>query len=310
MMISKETFDSNWNKGIEDYKKDCTYPFLDLESNNSWSKVADEWGNIIRAGSATNYNAAIAQDEPGDEYSYEMGYFKAFKVICYSAKEDSDSLVMPAMFIARHFIELTLKNLIFNLSIIFGKPMQIGQKNTHDIKKLCDELREIALQYNLTPFADHSFSKIIYQMGDISPKSDEYRYPTKNNGEWNFQDADATHLINLMALNHNMNYFYSLTQSLLLLINDSSDSIYAETAYGNAYIIEFIKIVINSKFKDNKVKDKIKEIIGTHKLPLEKKNMLFKESNDGMEIDYGNEDLFTIVQQEGRFYLKTDGLIE
>ena len=38
--------------------------------------------------------------------------------------------------------------------------------------------------------------------------------------------------------------------------------------------------------------------------------MLFKESNDGMEIDYGNEKLFTIVQQEGKFYLKTDGLIE
>ena len=101
MVISREVFDSNWNKSIENYKKDCTYPFFDLENNNSWSKVADEWENIIRAGSATNYNAAIAQDEPGDEYSYEMGYFKAFKVICYSAKEDSDSLVMPAMFSAR-----------------------------------------------------------------------------------------------------------------------------------------------------------------------------------------------------------------
>lgn len=98
MAISKKAFIDSWKRSI-----------ADLSVPSSSFEEVDEWEDITKAGSDTNYNAAVKQDGFGDEYSYEDGYFKAFKVITQQAKKDSDSLVMPVMFVARHLIELTLK---------------------------------------------------------------------------------------------------------------------------------------------------------------------------------------------------------
>lgn len=303
MLISKKEFNNSWNNSIKNYSKDLQSPF-------SWEK-ATGWEDIAKHGKIVDYNAAIAQTEPGDEYSYEEGYFKAFKSVIYLAREDSDSLVMPAIFLARHFIELTLKKLIFNLSITFGEPIKIKEGNIHELKTLSEDLKNIALKHKLLRFTlDNDFWKIIDQMAEISPKSDEYRYPTNQKGKWNLDEHLPSHLINLVALNNNMNYFYLLTQSLLIIISNSADSVYEGSVYENPYVVELINIVVNGNPKYDNVKDKILGLIDNYKVPLNKKDMEFITSDDGTTVNYNDKKLFTIMfMNTNECYLKTDGLV-
>ncbi|MCC4347054.1 hypothetical protein LMB39_00245 [Limosilactobacillus reuteri] len=314
MKITRKEFNESWAIEREAYKEDCKYPFFNLEIEEDWGVIPEEYEDITKAGRATSYNAAINQNSPGDEYSYEVGYFKAFKLIAYFAKEDSDSFVMPAIFIVRHFIELTLKNLIFNLSIVLGEPIKINKNNTHNLKELKEEVYKIASKYKLSPLMDNNFLEIINQLSEISPKSDEYRYPTNQSGEWNLKNnTPPSHIINLITLNHNMNYFYLLTQSLLILITNSSDSIFEGTVYTNPFVIELIKIITNKRFPENiaesQVQDRVIGVIDSYNLPLEKAEIRCRENNSGIEVIYGDLSLFTITGQGENLYLKTEALI-
>lgn len=300
--MSKQTLIESWNKMIESYSNDLSFP-------SSLYKLEDGWKDITKAGSATNYNAAVAQNGFGDEYSYEEGYFKAFQVIAEIAKVDSDSFIMPTMFMARHFIELTLKDLIFNLSITFGEPLATNQKNSHDLKALCDKLRELALKFDFPQFADYTFSKIIYQIDDISPKSDEYRYPTDQKGLLNIKKDNMPSLINIKALNHNISYLYNLTQSLLIVINNDSDSFSEGSIYSNESIIELIKLLMHSKFSTSEGKDlknKITGIIGSNQLDLDKKCIKMKNNT----MFYGGAEVLTFIQEGNKTLLKTQRLID
>lgn len=312
MKITKKDFYDSWNRNIKSYSEDCSYPFYGLKNNDVWRKISKEYENITKAGNNSSYNAAIAQSDVNDEYSYEVGYFKAFKLIAYFSKEDSDSIVMPAVFVARHFIELTLKNLIFYLHIVFGDT--IRKENTHNLKTLYCHLRAITLKHDLKPLNEERFSKFISQMAGISPKSDEYRYSTKQNGVWNFQNTDDPHLINLMALNHNINYFYSVTQSLLMLISDSSDSLLEDSVYNCSCTIELIRLFINNsssgKVPKNKIKDTIIGLIDSYKLQFEKDALTFEEHNSKVEVNYNGVNLFIFASQgENEYCLQTKGLV-
>lgn len=279
-----------------------------LYQNSKIANVPNIWEDITKAGPATAYNAAVAQEGAIDDYSYEEGYFKAFKVVISYTKSDSDSLVMPAMFIARHFIELTLKDLVFNLSIVFGDPIKISKRNTHHLEEVYHELYKIAKAHELSLLTDDHFSNIICQMEQLSPKSDEYRYPTNQRGKWNFSNNDS-HIINLVALDHNLTYFYLVTQSLLILISNSSDSIYEYTIYENSYVIELMKMIVNSHVSADNVRNKITGWTEGDILHLDEDNIEINDIKAGKEVKYNGVNLFTIITQDGSGFLKTNGLI-
>lgn len=185
MEYTKKQIKNNWEKDIIDFASKLQYPFDENDKSSlakSLSAIPEESSdkrNPLTSygapGAASNYNAPIGQEYDDYQYSYEEGYFKAFKLIIAGIKNDSESFLMPALFLARHYIELSLKDEITNVSIATGSKFSIGNKESHDLTELSNLFKKL-LEENGLNVLQKKFFDIIESIDKLSPKSDEFRW--------------------------------------------------------------------------------------------------------------------------------------
>lgn len=127
------------------------------------------------------------------------GYKEAADLVVAKTVENralQDSLVYPAIFNYRQFIELSLKYLIAT----YGP--HVGVKaiwNSHDLEKLWIAFEKILDRFGTDDpdEADPIVASVIGQFAKIDPKSDAYRYPVDQKGAPLPIAFARTHLENL-----------------------------------------------------------------------------------------------------------------
>ncbi len=117
---------------------------------------------------------------------YVSGYRRATEILNKHVLENRyvglDTLVYPIIFLYRQYIELQLKSLVKDGSILLDSPEYIPK--THDIKKLWRQCRKILEKiYEEDSESLDEIEEIIFQLSDIDPYSQAFRYPEDKEGK-------------------------------------------------------------------------------------------------------------------------------
>ncbi|MCO6544091.1 MAG: hypothetical protein J6584_09015 [Lactobacillus sp.] len=336
-MITKKDFKANWQHIAELSKDDLFFPYKkNSDSKSSLIKalstvVSDKDKNIgdkiVKPSKFTNYNATIGQNYEDYQYSYEEGYFNVFKLTIAESFHDSDSYLMPALFLARHYAEICLKNEIINISIATGTPFIIGESKNHSLKKLNEKFKKL-LDDNDLNILNSNFFEIIDYINELTPKSDEYRYNINKKGKYNLPvdhvyNNHAPRLINLIVLGQYINSLYVYLSSLQRILNDSDGSILSDTFFSNPSVKGILYGILFSK-KSKKVKEFlsqnqqsnikqwIDQIIKDNILKINPSDIKVEEQEIGKKylILIANKKLFEIFKEYDLWKLKTDSFIE
>lgn len=152
------------------------------------------------AESLSNVNATVGESFIRN-YSYAVAYWSAGDILVKNALESNknkrDGLFYPICFMYRHFIELTLKQLIIYTEAFYEKTEMIGYEykkyskpkkqleTTHSLETLLSRLINV-----LTCLSDEHFDdkikKIILDFHNVDPLGQVFRYPNKKNHEKSF----------------------------------------------------------------------------------------------------------------------------
>lgn len=134
---------------------------------------------------------------------YASGYLHAAEIlnrhVLESRGKGSDTLVYPIIFLYRQYIELQLKSLIKHGSIVLYSPEKYLK--THDIKQLWKQCRKILEKI----FEEDSESldeieESIYQLSEIDPSSEAFRYPVDKKGKKTLQGITHINLKNIYEI--------------------------------------------------------------------------------------------------------------
>lgn len=313
-MATKKEFIEFWKRSI------------DREDKGPISNSEDVQGLLFSNGSNIGMNATIGQNYEDYQHSYENGYFSALMSVFEDARNDSDSSLMPIIFLSRHYLELSLKDEVLNLSIIFGTPMIIGNDLSHDLKGLATQFQHLLKQNGINFFSDDDvFWKIASIIGVLSPYSDEFRYTFNVHGRYNlpisYNDDENNHyVVNLEYLQRCMNYVHDYLQALQFITNDNEDSYLYDTPFWNPYIKGMLYLVLYSRTQkkaenilkshsSSQVKNWIKEIIENSNLRINSDDVTIEWAPEEYIVKLCNENLFKIFSNQGTWSLKTSSII-
>lgn len=332
MKYTKNQFKYNWKKDIEDFTYKLQYPFDENNKSHlakSLSAIpeesSDKKNSLTSYSEATNYNAPIGQEYDDYQYSYEEGYFKAFKLIIAGLSNDSESFLMPALFLARHYIELSLKDEITNVSIATGSKFSIGNKESHCLTELSNSFKKL-LEENDLNILQEKFFDIIESIDKLSPKSDEFRYTTDVSGKYNLpidftDDKESPNIVNLIRLGQHLNYIYLHLYSLYFILEDNEESLLADTVFENPYVKGLLYGVVHSKnisktlnksSEDqiaSKIKNCISSVIYNNNLKIDSSDIKVDKFDDGYQVLLDSSKLFMIFKNDESWILKTRPLI-
>lgn len=361
MEYTKKQIKNNWEKDIIDFASKLQYPFDEndksylakslsaipeessdkrnpLTSYSISEKSPDKRNPLTSYGAAINYNAPIGQEYDDYQYSYEEGYFKAFKLIIAGSSNDSESFLMPALFLARHYIELSLKDEIINVSIATGSKFSIGNKESHDLTELSNLFKKL-LEENGLNVLQKKFFDIIESIDKLSPKSDEFRYTTDISGKYNLPidftaDKESPRVINLIVLGQYLNYIYLHLYSLYFILEDNDESVLTGTIFDNPYVKGLLYGVVHSnlsnvlnKSSKNQISKKIKSCISSvisnnnlkkrrnskaisNHLKIESSDIKVDKSDGSYQVLLNDSVLFMIFENNKSWWLKTQPLLD
>jgi len=332
MEYTKKQIKYNWEKDIIDFAYKLQYPFDENDKSHlakSLSAIPEESSDkrnpLTSYSEATNYNATIGQENDDYQYSYEEGYFKAFKLIIAGSGNDSESFLMPALFLARHYIELSLKDEITNVSIATGSKFSIGNKESHYLTELSNSFKKL-LEENGLNVLQEKFFDIIESIDKLSPKSDEFRYTTDISGKYNLpidftDDKESPSVINLIVLGQYLNYIYLHLYSLYFILEDNEESVLADTIFENPYVKGLLYGVAHSnisnvlnKSSENQISKKIKNcissVISNNNLKIDSSDIKVDKSDGSYQVLLNDSVLFMIFENNKSWWLKTQPLLD
>lgn len=140
--------------------------------------------DVLFAPSPSGAHSLIEQD-PSARLRYMIdGYEQAASILIDKAsctRFMNDSLIYPIIFLYRHMIELSLKELIET----FGGRVNITPElKGHNLAKLWQKYQEMckALEVDDTDEASPHMSKIINEFNEVDPTSTSFRYHVDNKG--------------------------------------------------------------------------------------------------------------------------------
>lgn len=167
-------------------------------SSKSFSK-SKKGRQLIRSDLDSWFNACLSFT-PDQLGLYVSGYKHAAEILNKYVLENRvlgyDALVYPIIFLYRQYIELQLKSLIKHGSIVLYSPEKYLK--THDIKQLWKQCRKILEK--IWPEDSESLDEIeegIYQLSEIDPSSEAFRYPVNKKGKKHLQGITHINLKNI-----------------------------------------------------------------------------------------------------------------
>ena len=132
-----------------------------------------------------SYFNAILNFVFDDWHLYAQGYKLAGEILykyIESNKVDQDFLVYPFIFLYRHFIELTLKDIIKTGNKYLKNREEFS--TIHEIDKLWAEVKKIIIEIKLEVTQDilNGVDNYMSQLSRIDPSSFSFRYPKDKSG--------------------------------------------------------------------------------------------------------------------------------
>ena len=161
-------------------------------------------------------------------YSMALGYKDGADLMVDRALNDDkssiDLLVYPLIFCYRHYIELSLKQLI--------KLYRIGERersiwNTHNLSNLWEMVKDLINEYGIEDVNDSTcaVTKIIENFGELDQGSYSFRYPVDNRGQPIELEIDMIDLKNLAdVMDGFQNYIEFLNAKFTCLVSDSTET--------------------------------------------------------------------------------------
>ena len=160
------------------------------------------------------------------DYSYAVAYWSAGDILVKDAlesdKDKRDGLFYPICFMYRHFIELTLKQLIIHAEAFYEKTEIIGyelQKYTkpkkelesiHSLEILVKRLIDVLTCISEGHF-DDEIKKIILEFHAIDPVGQTFRYPTNRKHEKSFSQVQNFNIATIKTgINKVAQYFMGI----------------------------------------------------------------------------------------------------
>jgi len=136
----------------------------------------------------------------GDEtHLYAYGYKRAAEVLAEHVminRMDLNSLVYPILYLYRQCIELQLKSLIRNGSMLLDSPR--CAPNTHNLRTLWTQCKEVlSAIFDDDQSSISEIETVVLQLSEVDPHSQAFRYPEDSRG--NESLAGISH-VNLKAI--------------------------------------------------------------------------------------------------------------
>ncbi|MFX0195304.1 MAG: hypothetical protein ACFFCW_04200 [Candidatus Hodarchaeota archaeon] len=138
----------------------------------------------FRFGENHYLNACVGNNGSPNINTYQLGYYEAAITLIENAKKspfNSDSIIYPIVFSARHAIELALKAQLPDLRTINarvnGKDFGAKPKPTHSIKELWGEYKELSrVDVRYTPYIEN-MEGYVRDFYDVDDSGETFRYP-------------------------------------------------------------------------------------------------------------------------------------
>ena len=156
---------------------------FDLTSEHEfrWPKPGDR---LFTVSARWQENAYLDRQGNGRLTSMTLGYKNGADLMVERAnlsRCDRDSLVYPIIFNYRHFIELSLKDLIASYGTSAGVT---PNWNTHDLEVLWKAFVKVRQYYCPTEtVADYAVEQIVAEFANADVASFSYRYPVDKRGK-------------------------------------------------------------------------------------------------------------------------------
>jgi hypothetical protein len=153
-----------------------------LRRDFRWPTPGDR---LFQAAANPDANAYVEKQPRQRLFLMTEGYKKAADTLVDEACKDRferDCLVYPIIFCYRHYIELSLKDLIAS----FGHTVGIQPNwNTHDLVMLWQTLQEIFRGYGIgdPEDVDPVVAEIMAEFSKVDPDSFSHRYPVDRRGK-------------------------------------------------------------------------------------------------------------------------------
>lgn len=164
-------------------------PFLDTGA--SWDSLNQTWGN------------------------YAHAYERAFEVMArhyLSVYPASDNLIIPLFYLARHSMELALKEALKECERYSPVPLKIGG---HSLLNLFDKLEAYLVdnQFVETDTWSAHCRAVLVHIEDVDPKGETFRYPESMKGE--AFDAAEVDIEGLIQAHHHVTLLADCTVTML-----------------------------------------------------------------------------------------------
>lgn len=199
----------------------------------------------------SDLNMTFGQNFEIGDYTFRQGYYSSFKSIIENSAEDSDSMGSVAIFVARHYLELSLKDAILDLQLTLGKDIPIKKRNNHQLDELIVDFKMLMdWEDGKIDNTDQMFIDIILLFHELSPKNDEFRYSTDRVGNLHFPIeqglSEQNDVLNLGVLLQYVNYANTYFQNLFYILSNGDDSLMGRNGLNNPFIIAFVHFLVNS----------------------------------------------------------------
>jgi hypothetical protein len=159
-----------------------------------------EWPNKthdLRALGADAYtHAMLAWQRDKGLLSRLLGYRRgaeilAERVVADADNKDLDTVIFPFAALWRHYVELQLKTLVMNYRFLLNKPYE--QRRSHKVLPLWHELRALMAEdaQSVTGEDVQSVDRVLTQLHDLDPGSEDFRYAHRKDGSATMQDVRA-----------------------------------------------------------------------------------------------------------------------
>jgi HEPN domain-containing protein len=143
-------------------------------------------GDVVFKSDADWWNNACINFAPGSWDLYAIGFKKAGDILVEHAKitgSDLDTIVYPAVFLYRQYVELRLKDLIIDGSKLLDEAKE--PPPTHSLQHLWSYVKDLLNRVfsggNYSEF--EKLEAMINQFNEVDPSSFSFRYPVDKKGK-------------------------------------------------------------------------------------------------------------------------------
>lgn len=126
--------------------------------------------------------------EPLPYYFLREGYYRSGKILASTLEQSPPSLdvwpgiVYPMLHCFRHYVEISLKDLIRTCAGLSDEPTRIRLESVHNLTELWNELRGHLRKGMPGNTVDEQVGRCINELNRIDPSSQTFRYVTDKNG--------------------------------------------------------------------------------------------------------------------------------